>query len=263
MKRPIGLLDSGVGGLTVLESIHRALPQEDIIYIGDQKHCPYGDKTQEQLFIYTSQIVSYFIQQNCKLIVHACNTTSALVLPLLQRKYPSLPFIGVIHPTVASFIQQKKKRVLVIATEKTIASGIYERCIQNQYPDCIIYSLATPLLVPLVEKGADSDTILAVLHQYLDPFCNKIDAIILGCTHYPVLLAQIQAVLPGILYVSSSEAMGIEVKQYLANHNLLNKNATGQLQIYTTGSKQAFLHASSLFFDSTNYTIDTLAMLNM
>jgi glutamate racemase len=251
MNRPIGVLDSGVGGLTVLHTLRLLLPEEDIIYIGDSVNCPYGNKTKEELFYLASRMVEYFISKNVKMIVHACNTTTASVLSDLQKRYPEQKFIGVIHATVDDFIQRNKKEVLLIATETTIASRKYQQYIKACNSDIVVHALATPKLVPLVENGAYKEGIYDVLHGYLDPYQGSIDSIILGCTHYPILLHQIQQVLPNITYISSSEAIGKEIKEYLKEHQLTNINNQGSITIYTTGDIQEFQYSSSGFFDYT------------
>lgn len=260
MKRPIGFLDSGVGGLTVLHTIRSLLPEENIIYIGDNANCPYGDKTKEQLLEFTCRIVEYFISQDVKLIVHACNTTTALVLPDLQKKYPQQKFIGVINSTANDFILRNKKRVVIIGTETMIASGKYQEYITQCDPTIVTYALATPKLVPLVESGAYKEGIYDVLHSYLDPYRKQVDSIILGCTHYPILTNQIQQVLPNIEYISSSEAIGKEVKEYLETNHLSNIGNTGSIKIYTTGDVKEFQYSSSGFFDYTGLTIEYLVL---
>ncbi len=248
MERPIGLFDSGVGGLTVLHSIKSLLPNENIIYVGDNKNCPYGDKTPTQLYAYASRIVEYFIKQDVKLIVLACNTTSANVLGQLQANYPSVKIIGVINATIQDFITKECKHTLVIATASTISSNKYEDTIlENIY--CKVESLATPKLVPLIESGQYKSGIYKQLHEYLDVYKGRIDSIILGCTHYPIIQNQIASVLPNIEYISSSDAIAYEVVRTLENSNTLNTNERKYVSINTTGSVDEFIASSSGFFD--------------
>lgn len=258
MERAIGLFDSGVGGLTVLNTVRALLPNENIIYVGDNIHCPYGNKTKEELFIYASRIVEYFIQRDVKLIVLACNTTSANVLEQLQKKYKKVKIIGVIDATIEDFMTQKVKSTLVIATKATITSDKYKEAITNKDSSVTVYSLATPKLVPLIESGKYKEGIYDVLHQYLDAYKEKVQSIILGCTHYPILLSQIQSVLPNKIYISSSEAIGKVVYEYLAKLAMLNIGGTSTIEIYTTGDVEEFRYSSSGFFDYTGLEVKHL-----
>lgn len=258
MERAIGVFDSGVGGLTVLNSIKSLLPNENIIYIGDNHHCPYGDKTPAQLFKYASGIVEYFIKQNVKLIVLACNTTSSTVLERLQMTYPEVMIIGVIDATVNDFINRKVANTLIIATVATIKSNKYPETIKQIDSKIETFSLATPKLVPLVESGKYKEGIYDVLHEYLDDYKEKVQSIILGCTHYPILKEQIENVLPNIEYVSSSEAISKSVKDILSKKKLLNLNKNNYIKIYTTGDVDEFIYSSSGFFDYTNLKVEHL-----
>lgn len=258
MERAIGVFDSGVGGLTVLNSIKSLLPNENIIYIGDNYHCPYGDKTLAQLFKYASGIVEYFIKQNVKLIVLACNTTSSTVLERLQMTYPEVMIIGVIDATVNDFINRKVANTLIIATVATIKSNKYPETIKQIDSKIETFSLATPKLVPLVESGKYKEGIYDVLHEYLDDYKEKVQSIILGCTHYPILKEQIENVLPNIEYVSSSEAISKSVKDILSKKKLLNLNKNNYIKIYTTGDVDEFIYSSSGFFDYTNLKVEHL-----
>jgi len=249
MDRPIGVFDSGVGGLTVLASFQKELPNENLIYIGDNLHCPYGDKTKEQLFEYTCAICEYFISRNVKMIVLACNTTSANVLDELREKYKQVRIVGVISSTVHDFLKTEKQNVLVIATKGTIASHKYKETIYHYDQQITTYELATPLIVPLVESGEYKKGINDTLTTYLSPYKGKIDSIILGCTHYPVVMDQIQKVLGDITYISSSAAIYNEVHSYLILHQLENKNPRSYIEIYTTGHVDEFKYSSEGFFD--------------
>lgn len=258
MERAIGLFDSGVGGLTVVNSLQSLLPNENLIYVGDNLHCPYGNKTKEELFIYASGIIEYFIARNVKMIVLACNTTSANVLEKLQGTYPQVPIIGVIHATVHDFLERGVENTLIIATKATIDSNKYRDSIHNVQPNITTYSLATPKLVPLVESGKYKEGIYEELHMYLDPYKGTVKSIILGCTHYPILKEQIKRVLPNIEYISSSEAISKEIYQYLQKHQLLNTTNGPIVEIYTTGNIEEFKFSSSGFFDYTGLTIKHL-----
>lgn len=255
MERAIGVFDSGVGGLTVLNSIRSLLPNENIIYIGDNYHCPYGNKTPEQLLSYAKGIIKYFISQNVKLIVLACNTTSATILGDLQAIFKQVPIIGVIDATVEDFMNRGVDNALIIATAATINSNKYVETINNYNRGITTYSLATPKLVPLVESGMYKEGIYEVLHEYLDSYAGVVKSIILGCTHYPILKEQIKRVLPNIEYVSSSDAICKNVQELLQSQNLLNTNKNKFIKIYTTGETDEFRYSSSGFFDYTGLEV--------
>lgn len=251
MKNTIGIFDSGVGGLTVLQSMIKKLPNEDLIYVGDNANCPYGDKTKEQLLTYATRIVDYFISRGVKIVVLACNTTSANVLDELRKKYPNLKIIGVIDSTVQSFLKNNLKSVLVMATKATIQSNKYAITINMYQKECKVYSLATPKLVPLIESGEYKKGIVNELTNYLKDYKDKVDAVILGCTHYPIVQNQIQSILGDICYVSSSDSVSEEVYYYLQSHHLLG-NQKGTVEILTTGNSDEFVYASSSFYNYDN-----------
>lgn len=259
MNNPIGIFDSGVGGLTVLDYMRQQFSHENMIYIGDNAHCPYGDKTKSQLLEYTRQICDYFAKQHVKMIVLACNTTSANVLDELQKLYPHIPIVGVIHSTVHEFLARHHQRVLVIATSATIQSHKYRQMLLQYNPELTVYELATPRLVPVIESGEYKYGIQELLGEYLLPYQNKIDALILGCTHYPILLKQFQDVMEDIDYISSSASICQEVASYLKNHHLENKSSLPQtITIYTTGDTQTFVESSQGFFDYQDLSVSHL-----
>jgi len=223
----IGMFDSGVGGLTVLKSVYDKYPNNEYIYIGDNKNSPYGDKTKEELYSYATRIIDYFIEKDIKLIVIACNTICSNILPLLKEKYKDITLIGVIDSTINSFIKRDKKNVLVIATNKTISSNVYEEKIKDINNHINVYSLATPELVPMIEHGVDTTDIL---HKYFEPY-RDIDSIILGCTHYKIIEDKIEK---NVEIINSSDGVVEELDRYLDNKNV------SKLEIYTTGNVDEF-----------------------
>ncbi|MBR2754376.1 MAG: glutamate racemase [Lachnospiraceae bacterium] len=187
---PIGVFDSGVGGLTVAREIFRNLPNEKIIYFGDTARVPYGNKSKETIIRYSRQISKFLLSQNVKAIVIACNTASALALNELKEEV-DVPVIGVVEPGArAAAAATKNGRIGVIGTEGTINSGLYTEFIKKIRPDCEIFGQPCPLFVSLVEEGMiDDEVTITMIHRYLDKMIeeNNIDALILGCTHYPLL----------------------------------------------------------------------------
>ncbi|WP_411841939.1 glutamate racemase [Salinicoccus sp. HZC-1] len=194
MNKPIGVMDSGVGGLTVAKEIMRQLPDEQIIYFGDLKRCPYGDRPLEEVKKYTIEVADHLVSRGVKLIVVACNTATAAALPALEERY-DIPVIGVINPGARSAIQNSNNHnVIVLATRGTVDSEAYKNAIHYINNDFQITSLACPKFVPLVEELRYKDKVVVriALHQTLKHLVNSTaDTIILGCTHYPLLAGEI------------------------------------------------------------------------
>lgn len=249
MKNIIGIFDSGVGGLTVLQTMMKDLPHTDLMYIGDNKNCPYGDKSKEALYECASKVVEYFIAHQIKIIVLACNTTSANVLEELRAAYPKTRIIGVIDSTVQNFLKKNMEKVLVIATKATIDSHKYQDTIALYNKQVQVMELATPKLVPLIESGEYKNGIQETIKEYVASYQGKIDSMILGCTHYPIIASQFKEVLSDICYISSSESVSKEVAYYLSEHHLIDTQHIGQVEINTTGDTDDFKFAAGSFFD--------------
>jgi glutamate racemase len=223
MKNKIGIFDSGVGGLTVLKSLSDKYKCIDYIYIGDNKYCPYGDKTKEELLNYAKRIVNYFIEKGISIIVIACNTSCSQTLDELKQIYKNITFIGVIDSTIDIFLKSKKNNVLVIGTSATINSNIYESKIKEKNNNIKVTNLATPKLVPLIEN---MEMTKEVLNEYLNPY-NDIDSIILACTHYKLIEKEIDK---NIKVINSSDSIVNTIKNYII------ESTTGSVKIYTTGN---------------------------
>ena len=197
VERPIGMLDSGVGGLTVAKELMRQLPKEKIIYIGDTLRCPYGSRPFDEVREFTWELVHFLLTYNIKMLVIACNTATAAVLDELQKKL-EIPVVGVIAPgTRAALKVTRSKRIGVIGTEGTIHSDAYQKALKTIDNDVYVKSVACPDFVPIVEQGTfHKKEILEVVKRNLLPLqFQEIDTLILGCTHYPLLQKQIQPVL--------------------------------------------------------------------
>jgi glutamate racemase len=193
---PIGLFDSGVGGLTIARAVARRLPHRQLLYFGDTAHLPYGDKSPEAIRSYALSIADYLIAHGAVALVVACNTASAVAMDALRAHVPAeIPIINVIDPVVAAVAQVPTDSIGVIGTRGTIGSGIYPERIRAAGVRQPVHTLATPLLVPIIEEGlAHSDILRATLHHYLaQPELQGIDTLIPGCTHYPLLTDEINA----------------------------------------------------------------------
>jgi len=214
--RPIGVFDSGVGGLTVAAALSRALPGESILYLGDTARLPYGTKSADTVTRYTERNLAFLEARGVKAVVVACNTASALALPRLERR---VPIWGVVEPGADRAASASRGRVGVIATEATIRSGAYATALRTRRPDLAILSEACPLFVPLVEEGWLDDPVTeAVARRYLAPLlAAEIDTLVLGCTHYPLLAPLLTRLVGGdVELVDSAESVAARVAHDLA-----------------------------------------------
>ena len=188
-NRPIGIFDSGVGGLTVVKEIVKCLPNENIVYFGDTARVPYGDKSKDVVTKYSKQIVRFLMTKNVKAIIAACNTVSSNSMEELRKEF-DIPFVGVVEPGVKSVLETtKNKKVGIIGTEATVRSGMYSRLIHQADSSIEVFSKPCPLFVPLAEEGwYENDVAKMTASIYLDELiCCGIDTLLLGCTHYPLL----------------------------------------------------------------------------
>lgn len=247
-NRPIGVFDSGLGGLTVLKEIRRLLPGESLIYFGDNGRAPYGTKSRETVIKYTRQIVAFLLSKDVKLLVVACNTISAQALPELKPLI-HVPVLEVIEPGSISALKKTKGRIGVIATPGTIASGVYTRAIQSRNPDVKIFPKACPLFVNLVEEGWwDNEIARMVASEYLQDLKKEnIDTLVLGCTHYPLLTETIRKVMgDDVVQVSSAEELALTLKELLVEQNLSSGSNTVHYQYYTSDSVEKFKELGKL-----------------
>lgn len=252
MNQSLGIFDSGVGGLTVAAAIRDLLPNESFIYFGDTLHAPYGDKSRRTIIDYSRSIIDFLLDQHCKAIVIACNSASALAFPQLRKEYPELLIINVIDPVTDEVLRRGFRSVGVIATRATIRSKIYSRRLQQAEVPPQVFSKATPLLAPLIEEGfANSPVSRSVIEKYLaDARFPNLEALILGCTHYPLIQKDLEAMLKTPLEIIDSPglvarylARQLELKQLEAN----SENVAFQ-RFYVSEKTPAFNTISQRFF---------------
>ena len=254
MEKAIGVIDSGVGGLTVAHELMRQLPKEKIIYLGDTARCPYGPRSKEEVMKFTWEMVEFLLNKNIKMLIIACNTATAFTLNDLERKL-DIPVIGVIQPGARAAIKfTTNNHVGVIGTEGTIRSEAYTEALKKIKAEIDVHALACPLFVPMVEKGILSgDQAKTVVEESLKPMKNKpIDTLILGCTHYPLLKDTIKGVIGDyVTVISSSEETARETSTILDVHQLQSNDGTIPLhEFYTTGELEIFIEiAKSIFID--------------
>lgn len=244
MNAPIGVIDSGVGGLTVVKEMLRYLPNESITYLGDTARCPYGPRSKEQVIQFTWQIVDKLAEMNIKMLVIACNTITAVALEGLQ-KHCKFPVVGVINAGAQAAIKATKSHdIAVIATQGTVNSGAYENALYSLYSSSNVTTLACPRLVPLVESGEyEGEFAKKLVEETLSPLKKvKFDTMILGCTHYPIIQGLIEEVVGNKVHVvSSAEETAKHVKEILKFHQLARTDTNPpEYLFYTTGSVPIF-----------------------
>lgn len=249
--KAIGIFDSGVGGLTVLKEVVRALPQEDTIYLGDTARVPYGTKSPETVIRYSRQIARYLFSRDIKLLVVACNTASAVALSSLQREF-SIPIVGVIEPGARAAAQVTKSgKVGVIGTAATVASSAYTKAIKRINPEIEVVTRACPLFVPLAEEGwVDNEVAQLTARMYLGDLRDQgVDTLVLGCTHYPILKGVIAQVMgPGVTLVDSAEQTALTVAQILSGQGLLRPaDERGNHHYYVTDIPAGFIRVGNRF----------------
>lgn len=258
-SQPIGVFDSGIGGLTVANAIHKLLPDETLLYFGDTAHLPYGDKSPELIRSYALRITDFLLhEKKCKAIVIACNTASAAAYELLRDQYKgSVPVINVIDPMVETVISDDTiKKVGIIATKTTVNSGVYQEKFSRRKPSLKYKALATPLLVSMIEEGFYNNNISsAILKKYLsDPGFRDINAMVLACTHYPLIKNEIAAffenipIAIGIKIFDSAEVVAQKLKWVLEKEKLSAKKKSSPNVFYVSDYTKSFEQSTKIFF---------------
>ncbi len=253
VARPIGVFDSGIGGLTVVRALRARLPNEDIVYFGDTARVPYGTKSAETVVRFSRECFRFLVRRGVKLLVVACNTASAIALPELRESW-RLPMLGVIEPGVSAALAATRTGIVgVVGTAATMASGAYERGLRAGQSGVTVVQSACPLFVPLAEEGwVEGEVPRLVARRYLTPLAAAgIDTLILGCTHYPMLRAVIAEVLgPSISLVDSAEETAGAAAALLARLGLARTAPGGACQVFVTDAAQRFAAVGGAFLGS-------------
>jgi glutamate racemase len=250
-SRPIGVFDSGIGGLTVVHELIRQLPRESIVYFGDTARVPYGPKSPDTVRRYSREIASFLTEQDVKAIVIACNTATAHALGTLRGEL-TLPVIGVVEPgSRAAVAATKTGRIGVIGTAGTIKSGAYERAICALMPSARVTARACPLFVPLVEEGwVDHEATRLIAREYLEPVvAADVDTLVLGCTHYPLLKPLLRSVMgPRVRLIDSAEETAAEAARTLTDNGLsASPDAIAEYRFVASDDPQQFLRVGQRF----------------
>jgi glutamate racemase len=241
---PIGVFDSGLGGLTVVRQMRKMLPQERVIYVADQAHVPYGGRDLDEVRGFAFGISHALREAGCKALVMACNISSAVALPTIRAEFPDLPVLGVILPGArAAMAQTQNGKVGVLATAGTVKSRAYNHALQRYDAIQHIIAVSCPAFVPLVEAGEiETPAAVSAAIEYLEPLCSAgVDTVILGCTHYPFLLPTLKKIAPHLRYIDPAEATVAALARELKKHNL-NAVTSSPLpdRLTTTGDVTAF-----------------------
>lgn len=252
-SQPIGIFDSGIGGLTVAHAVVNHLPKEDIVYFGDTAHLPYGDKSTAAIQAYAIKIAHLLLQKKCKLILIACNSSSAAAYELVKEYIASKAIVMNVIDPVIYFLKEKyaTKRVGLIGTRQTVNSGIFKQKIENLKLDITLSSYATNLLASAIEEFGNHRVIDSLLEEYLaHPDLQNIDALILACTHYPIIKERIlMHYKKPIELIDSSDIVAKAVKLQLEKYNLLNTSGHGTKQFFVSDYTESFASNAKLFFD--------------
>ena len=269
---PIGVFDSGYGGLTILSKIREALPEYDYIYLGDNARTPYGTRSFEIVYEFTLQAVNKLFEMGCHLVILACNTASAKALRTIQMNDlpnidPDRRVLGVIRPTAECIGSMTQTRhVGILATAGTIKSESYPLEVHKLFEDIKVSGQACPMWVPLVENNeANGEGADFFIHKYIDNLLAKdrqIDTLVLGCTHYPILLPKIQKFIPqGVKVVAQGEYVATSLKDYLHRHPEMDMKCTreGKCRFYTTEAEDKFIESASMFLNE-NITVQRITL---
>ena len=249
---PIGIFDSGIGGLTVAHALKEKLPDESIIYFGDTAHLPYGEKSNEAIGNFSKRITKFLINKDCKAIVMACNSASSVAFDLVKKQAKNIPVFNVIDPVANAVASNCSNfKIGVIGTKATIQSGVYTRKIKKICSSAIVASLATPLLVPMIEEGSINEEVShKIISNYLsNRLLKDIDSLILACTHYPLILNEINAFYSGaVKLIDSATIVADSIKVELKNMQLLNLNNNPNYQFYISNYTKSFAKSAKFFF---------------
>lgn len=248
---PIGVFDSGLGGLTVVRELRRQLPQEGIVYFGDIARLPYGTKSAAQIRRFSLENAQFLVGKGIKALVIACNSSSSAAHRLLKSHY-SIPVLSVIEPAVEeSLVRSRNRRIGVIGTAATIESQVYEKALLQRDPKVKVFTQSCPLFVPLVEEGwLDGGVTERVIEKYLEPLArNRIDTLIMGCTHYPILSEEIQSFFgPSVQLIDSAGPTVKRLSSLLEKRGLLySRKGTSKFQIFTSDLPRNFIRVGERF----------------
>lgn len=259
-NRPIGFFDSGLGGLTCIPNLMKMLPKERIIYFGDTARTPYGSKAASTIRSFSGQIADFLVKQGVKMIVIACNTVSATCLSHLQERYPDVPVVGIIQPAAEKIAKTCSimNKIGIIGTKVTIQSGQYKALVQDINDELDIYETPCPAFVPLIEEGIIQNDIMDLtIKYYMDDFIleNRLDTIVLGCTHYPLIRSNIKRLYPTLRIINPSEEIVHSVKRILARRDMLAEEPDFENVFYASDLSENFVNMIERIFHNEEFKV--------
>lgn len=254
-NRPIGFFDSGLGGLTCVKPLAKALPNEKIIYFGDTARTPYGSKATSTVRSFSMQIADFLVQNDVKMIVIACNTVSSICLEDLQFRFPEIPIVGIIAPAAEKIATScsEEDRIGIIGTKVTIRSEAYTRLINEMRPGLNVYSMPCPTFVPLIEEGIIKNEIMDMtIKYYLDDFVaeNNLNTLVLGCTHYPLIRKNIEKIYPQLRIINPSEEIVNSIKSILEERDMFAEGSERENIFYASDLSENFVNMIDTIFES-------------
>jgi glutamate racemase len=253
-NQPIGFFDSGLGGLTCIPYLMKTLPKERIIYFGDTARTPYGSKAVQTIQMFSRQIGDFLVKHDVKMIVIACNTVSATCLADLQACYPQIPIVGIIEPAARTIADTcgKENKIGIIGTKVTIESGVYRALIQQKNPGLYVAETPCPAFVPLIEEGIIQNDIMDLtIKYYMDDFIleNRLDVLVLGCTHYPLIMPNIQRLYPALRIINPSEEIVNSIKSILAGKDMFAEAVEHEHLFYASDLSENFVNMIDTIFE--------------
>ncbi len=252
-NRPIGFFDSGLGGLTCIPNLMKRFPREKIIYFGDTARTPYGSKAISTIKSFSGQIVDFLVKNNVKMIVIACNTISATCLAELQQRYPDIPVVGIIRPAAETIVKScsTMNKIGIIGTKVTIQSSAYKKLVHSLNGDLDIYETPCPAFVPLIEEGIIQNDIMDLtIKYYMDDFIleNRLDTIVLGCTHYPLIRSNIKRLYPALRIINPSEEIVNSIEKILVGKDMLAGDFEFEHVFYASDLSENFVNMIDRIF---------------
>ena len=259
-NRPIGFFDSGLGGLTSIPHLKRLLPKEKIIYFGDTARTPYGSKAVSTIRTFATQIADFLVSKDVKMIVIACNTVSSTCLEMLREKFPDVSIVGIIDP--AAKADSKKcslsSKIGIIGTKVTVRSGAYSKLIKAYDENFNIFETACPTFVPLIEEGiVASDIMDLMIRYYMEDFIleDRLDTIVLGCTHYPLIRPNIERLYPNLKIIDPSEEVVHRIAEIIAKNDMFAEDTEVENVFYASDLSENFLNMINRIFEETDITV--------